>query len=198
MAEYSDFKELMSTVGLALHGWSQVETGTGILFIVVSGIRSADQAGAIFDSIVDFRSRLSMLDAAIEHSNLANANEKEIWTCLSARLRKLYKRRHEIAHFAIADDEIASARQISPFFTFNKYLQKTHRSLSVEQILNRTRQFGDAAEAIQWFVRFTSERLPREGHLGGPAEAPPLIVRIQGLLRRTQVETAPPPQSSRE
>jgi hypothetical protein len=186
MAQQSNFEGLMASVGIALHGWAQTEVGLGALFTLVSGIPNVRQAGAIFDSIVDFRSRLAMLDAAFAHSNATTADEQELWVCVTARLRKLYKRRHEIAHFGIADPDLLAAQRISPFFTMNKFVEETQRYLTVAQILHRSSQFGDAGAAIYWFNRHISERVRPEKPFPGPDEEPLLIVRIRELLRRKQ------------
>jgi hypothetical protein len=186
MDEPSDFKDLMATVGFSLHAWAQVETVLGILFLEVSGIRHPYQAGAIFDSIVDFRSRLAMLDAAMEHSN-ASELELEIWTRLSARLRKLYKRRHEIAHFGISEADIVKATTISPFFTFNKLLRRTHRTLTKGQIDVRGLQFAEAGAAVRWLARAISKRKGLFARpVPGPDEEPRLIVQIRALIDRNQ------------
>jgi hypothetical protein len=185
----------MAAVGSCLNAWAWVENGMGLLFYNVSGIDHMARAGAIFDSVVAFEGRIAMLDAAIDHEPLLSDEEKLIWACLSRRLRKLYKRRHAVAHFSIVDE---SYQAISPFFTWNKQAKKTAKTLTIGQISERSRQFSEASAAVSWFGGHMQSRklqIPVHPQL---IEAPPLILRILELLSRSQRGDEPPDQSSGE
>jgi hypothetical protein len=181
----------MSNIGSALNAWSLVETGMGLVFYSVSGISSLAKAGAIYDSIVAFDGRLAMIDAAIQHDEgLITADEKEWWPCLSAKLRKLYKKRHEVAHFSVVPD--AEWAAISPYFTWNKAANNSAKWLTIAQIKERYDKFEEAGAAITWFNGILQQRmLPPERRTQQRAE-PPLIAHMRDLAARKKAAQKQP------
>jgi len=169
----------------------------GILFIVGSEIPNPVLAGAVFDAIVAFEARLSVLDATCAQSTRVSPENKEIWAALSARLRKQYKRRHELAHFSIAD-EIATATRIAPFFTWNKHFQNGNKYLTVPQIHERTDRFNGIVKAVNWFTSEVQRAGLPKGHPGVQVPEPPLIVHIRELLAQQKAGQTPQPRPSGE
>jgi hypothetical protein len=184
---------VMAQVGLCLSSWSQVETGMGLLFGTVGGIGDYRRAFTIFDAIVSFETRVAVLDTAmaLETTHLTD-EDREIWSAVSARLRKLYKKRHEVAHFSTDFRTIAAQPGIRPFFSWNKDDQGRAKFLSLKEMQERAAKFGEAAAAVTWFNgSLQQQKLPPEFR---PAQIPepPLIVRIREL--RAQKKQAPPLQ----
>jgi hypothetical protein len=185
----------MSNIGSALNAWSLVETGMGLVFYSVSGISSPPKAGAIYDAIVAFEGRLAMIDAAIQSDDhLITSDEKEWWPCFSAKLRKLYKKRHQVAHFSVIPDQSWSA--ISPYFTWNKAAQNAAKWLTVPQIKELSDRFEEAGSAITWFNGVLQQRmLPPERRTPQPAE-PPLIARMRDSAVQKKAAQKPPRPAS--
>lgn len=182
------YQRLMSALGGTLHAWSQVENGMGILFSAVSGIPNVLKSGAIFDAVVSFDGRLAVLDAAIEHDDTMLAEDKALWPHLSARLRKLYRKRHEVAHFSVIGD-IENATHIAPYFTWNKFNHNAVKSLSIQQIFERSLKFNAATSAVAWFTNLVQRAKFPEGHRPLPIEEPALILHIRELA--SQKKAAP-------
>jgi hypothetical protein len=193
------YKDLMAAVGTALHGWSLVESAMGILFSAASCIPGNKRAGAIFDTILSFEIRLAVLNTAVEWSDHLADDERELWICLSRRLRSLYKKRHAIAHFGVSSSEdMFSGRRISPFFSWHKHNMKSEKYLTIMEIYARSNKFGEASNAVGWFVNLVQHRtLPAQSR---PRldEEPELILHIRESLSRSQEAQQPPHQSSPE
>ena len=65
----------------------------------------------VFGSIISFEVRLAICSRFMAPSSLEEV-EQRIWRKMSARLSKFYKKRHEIAHFAIGRLQTAKAPSI--------------------------------------------------------------------------------------
>jgi hypothetical protein len=181
-ASSTAYQELMASVGSCLHSWALVETAMELFFYNASGIKAVEKAGAIFCSIVAFEGRIAMLDAAVEHEPLLTEEEKAIWTRLSTRLRKFYRRRHAVAHFSVHD--LTKVEAISPFFTWNKFGTAAHKTLTREQISARSNQFLEASAAVSWFSAHMQSRRLRIPLGEAHNEEPPMIARIRELQSR--------------
>jgi hypothetical protein len=184
----------MSAVGTTLHAWSQVESGISQLFWHVSGT-SLHKAEAIFDTVVSFETRIAVLDAVVACEDTLSEDEKEVWTSLSVRLRKLYKKRHEVAHFGVASPEdFVSGTRIAPFFTWGKERQKANKYLTHDQIMVRANLFTAAARAVGWFGQLMMrKKLPLLPD-APPLQEPELIVRIRELLVLKKEGQTPQPE----
>jgi len=163
----------------------------GLVFYSISGIPTLAKAGAIFDAVVAFDARLAILDAAVANDeDLVTSEEKELWACLSAKLRKLYKQRHQVAHFSLIGD-IGTAREISPYFTWNKAARNTAKSLSITQIFELSTKFNEASAAVTWFNAVLQHRkTPPERRRPLLAE-PPLIPRLRELAAQKKATRQP-------
>jgi hypothetical protein len=172
----------MAQVGITLNAWNQVENTLGLLFKSVSQIADAKKAGSIFDAIVSFDSRLKALDAAIASSDYISEENREIWSVLSARLRRLYKKRHEVAHFTIPHDSFTTGDRISPYFTWNKHQKNTAKYLTIAQLHERSNKFTAACQAVSWFtVRASGDARVHPASVEYPPEGPVLIQHIKKL-----------------
>lgn len=183
------YTQLMAAVGSALLSWSQAENAMGLLFSVVSGIPDPHRAGAIFDAMKSFDVRLAVLDVAAENEPALTEDEKELWACLSRRLRSLYKKRHGIAHFSVGSaDEILKSERISPFFTWYKHTKKKLNYLTKAEIYARSTKFNEAGNAVTWFGDFMQRR-KRPGSLPEPPLAEPVLIpRMRESIARSKQE----------
>jgi hypothetical protein len=183
MVEASAFDDLMAHVGSALHAWNQVESGMGLLFTVANTAAEMPKWGAIFDAVVSFEARIAVLDATVAHGLNFSDEEREIWPLLSTRIRKLYKKRHEIAHFSIAHpDDLVSGARISPYFTWNKVSNKTERYLTKADLKVREDRFSQAALAVAWLSERVRWRRNPEGAYRPQLAEPPLVSHLRELL----------------
>lgn len=193
---YSKHQLVMMAVGTAINSWNQVESGMGILFLAVSDIANPYKAGAIFDRMVSFETRLAVLDAAMEFEALISEDEKLIWTNLSARLRKNYKKRHEVAHFTTGTPEdMAEGAGIFPYFTWNKHHTSNTKLLTQPQILERSLKFSALSNCVTWFSRTAAHRKQPAKFPPPSSEEPPLIAHIRELelLKKQESERQRPP-----
>jgi hypothetical protein len=185
--------ELMAAIGGALGSWSQVETGLEVFFCHASGILSLEKATAVFGAIVAFEARLAVCDSIMAVEDVSDL-EREMWARLSARIRKFYRKRHEVAHFSFVFE---GTPRISPFFTWGKEHSKQVKYLSAAQISERALKFTSLSQAVGWF---TNRAIERRGLKLGPrsqvVEAARLIPHIRALAARTLEARAPPPRSS--
>jgi hypothetical protein len=190
---------LMSAVGLTLHAWSQVESAMSQLFWHVSGTDDMHKAEAIFDTIVSFETRIAVLDAVTACEDQLSDEEKLIWASLSSRLRKFYRKRHEVAHFGISSPEdMIYGTRITPFFTWGKARAKTNKYLNHDQIMARANAFASASRAVGWFTSIMLQRrLPSEDGEPPPQE-PELILHIRELLAQRREGQPPQPEPELE
>src|SRR5687767_6446361 len=120
-------KNLLAAVAKALSVWTWVEFQLGLLFHVLAELKDSNRARAIFDGIISFEVRLSILDRLMALEKV-DETEAEMWNRLSAKLSKFYKKRHELAHFGLGfRNELPC---ITPFMTFEKMLKDTQIFLS--------------------------------------------------------------------
>lgn len=188
-----DSDSVMAAIGWALGSWTQVESGMEVLFCHAAGLDEPLRASAIFNAIISFETRLAVCDSVMRF--VSDPVEAEMWSRLSARLRKFYKKRHEIAHFYPLHGE--QGLRIAPFFTWEKEHDKKVHFLTQEQIDERGRKFNALAIAVGWF---TNRAMERRGIVPGSHaqlyEASLLIPHIRELAIRSLSAREAPPQSS--
>jgi hypothetical protein len=182
----SNFDLLMSQVGHTLHFWNQVESAMGLLFTISSGISDPLKAGALFDAVIAFEARIAVLGATISHQSVLGDTEKKIWSCLSAKLRKLYRKRHEVAHFSLLPEDMLSGEGIRPYFTWNKHARQSAKYLTKPQLYERGQRFNQASQAVMWFVAEMRTRTPPVAAPQLPNPEPQMIAHIRELLARSQ------------
>ena len=91
--------ELFNMLGWCLSVWSQVEMQMTALFVSISGMPE-NRAVILFDGIISFEIRLSILDRLMALEAVSEV-EREMWNRMSTRMSKAYKQRHELAHFSV-------------------------------------------------------------------------------------------------
>jgi hypothetical protein len=183
---------LMSAVGHALADWTRVELNVNLLFGLISRIPDQRRLGAVTDGIVAFPIRLSLCNRLMELEELPEL-ELEMWARLSAKITKFYRKRHEIAHFNI----MATPRkkkgslaepQISPFFSYEKWLTQKADYLSLKQVKERGSKFTEIADAVNWFLPMIAHRMQPEEFPEPDGEEPILIPHIRASASRSLEE----------
>ena len=166
---------LLRAVGAALSNWSLVELQLSGLFCNLSRIEQR-QARAIFDGIISFEVRLGICDRLMAFQPVSEL-EAEMWTRLSARLSKFYKKRHELAHFSVLHSD-SGAVAIAPFLTSAAIGGKV-RELSTDQIRERSGKFIELHMAVHWFATRAFHGSSRPPAESPDPQEPPLVPRLR-------------------
>ena len=120
------------------------------LFVVISGVAPQRKAVALVDGVNSFEVRLAMLNRLMEFE-AADEVEAEMWARMARRLTRGYKKRHELAHFALITNGDAQWG-VSPFMNYDKMIGETQGFLSLEKISERNRRFVVLSLAVDWFM----------------------------------------------
>jgi hypothetical protein len=193
--------ELSVAIVEALAAWSAAEIELTQLFARLADLQTIQngryhkKAHLIFDTIISFETRLDIVDALMAEEGLSEL-ELETWNRCSARLRKLYKRRHSMAHFVLmgVTTNDKAEYQISPFFTIGAAMRQQAKSLSITQIMERRAHFHEMVLAISYFEWGALER--RGLHLDNPMPEPPLVARFRALASQILEERGHKPKPS--
>lgn len=183
MVDTSD--DLLLAAGKALQVWGGLEILISKMFATISDIPGQQKGSAVCDSVISFETRMDMLDVLMKFETIEPL-ELETWLRFSAKLRKKYKKRHELAHFSIftmhrgsPQDETSTVYTLSPFLTYGSLINGEIRHLSAEQIRERAASFRELTQALTWFE---CEASARRGFPGGNRwPVSPLIVRLREL-----------------
>jgi hypothetical protein len=156
MAKTDPSNVTMAAVGHALSTWSGIELQMCSLFQAVSDIPEKRKARAMFDGVISFEVRVAILDRVMSFED-TDPTETEMWARMSARLTKFYKKRHELAHFALLVPKDGAA-SISPFLTMARWTDGTPVRLTNSDIADRTEKFVRMFEALFWFIQRAKQR----------------------------------------
>lgn len=177
MEEEAPSWNLLATIGVCLTNWSLVELQMALLFQTILVARDPRKPGALFDTIISFDIRLAVLNRTMQFEDLSDA-DRALWHRLAARMAKLYKKRHEVAHFTLANDGVS----IAPFMTWNAAISGSQKYLQHSQVAERAVKFYELAEAMRWFTNHVTAMHPESPRYPLPAEEePPLIARLRAL-----------------
>ena len=172
MADSTD--ELFSAIGGALHQWSGVEFALSGLFEIISGIPNPKKSNAVFDTIISFETRVDVTNSLMAFETLSDL-DRETWNRFALKLKKKYKKRHEIAHFTILPN--AEVAALSPFYTFGTELRDEVKTLSPKEIRDRKESFASFHLAVNWFKY---EAMRRRGLIeSNPTPIPQPVVRCR-------------------
>jgi hypothetical protein len=189
-------EQLAAGAGRALAEWGVVELMLTFLFAsIVSrttkpihGLvrwENADPQNrlsqAMLNAVVGFDVRVALVTATIAESDLRK-DLKALWPEIAKRLTKLYKKRHEVAHFMFDQLSYPDGRVevlLAPF-------PKTVTSMDAKR-LNRTEldhkaeRFNEMGGALHWFM--SAVEIQRRRAKGPRAPAPALIQRARQSLK---------------
>jgi len=186
--ELSEHDKVLLEVGRCLNAWSKVEKNLASFFVdlhLPHGVTPLDKyfpLRAAIDAVISFEARLTMIDASVKTSMLADALIKSKWPNLKNRLLKQYKKRHQVAHFELTI--INSRPAIQPFPTFSASWSKTGEvPLTSKDIRKRTSVFEELTNetgAYCWYM----------GRHAVPSQFSPSITRAYlPLIQREAVST---------
>ncbi|UDL89492.1 hypothetical protein LGH82_31320 [Mesorhizobium sp. PAMC28654] len=180
----------LRSVGAALSNWSMVELQLANLFSAAADMRSQRNAYAHFDTIISFDTRLAICDRLMSLEEVDEI-ESTMWTVLSAKLSKSYKKRHELAHFSARhDDDGETCIGITPFNTWSKFAAGTDKILTILDIQERAKKFIDLHMAVGWFSVQAFSR-----HAGSPPQVQPepaLVPQLRALaIQRIEAKKRP-------
>jgi hypothetical protein len=152
-------------VGRGIEAWSWVELNLCILLEGLLGQRRDNLIGAAFYAVVNFGSKLEMVDAVAQLT--LRGKRLRAWDALYERIRKKSKKRNEIAHFsivlhgnALSDDPLEP--RVHPYWSVNKGTQvRKNEGLTPKQLEERARSFIDLSIEILKFHRSLPKRLRR-------------------------------------
>ena len=200
----TDKPDLSEAIVDALSAWSSVEIQLTQLFSVIANMQDVrdnrlnPKAHTLFDAIISFDARRGVVDALMAEEGL-NALDNETWTRFSARLQKLYKKRHALAHFVFSmtpvDLKAVPVRfdyKIIPFFTIGTATQK--KPLSKDQIVERSQYFAEMTNGINYWIEQASQRRGRQ--IDNPMPEPPIVARLRETASQMLEERARKQKSS--
>lgn len=198
MTDYSseDVDLASVAIGHALAGWSTVEIGLARLFCIMSDIPKMDTALAVVDTIVSFEIRLQVCNSLMR-IEAASELEKCMWEKFSAKLMKLYKRRHRIAHFSFVrrSDKLGDFRgYIGPFFNNSAIVSEDVELLGVPEIEELDKRFMQARVTTHWFLGEAAKRRGVSDLLIRPE--PEQVQNLRDLAVQTLEARALPPRDS--
>ncbi|MET2825864.1 hypothetical protein [Mesorhizobium shangrilense] len=174
-----------------MSNWSLVEFQLANLFAAAADIKNQRRAYTIFDVIISFDTRLAICDSLMSLEEIDEI-ESTMWTQLSAKLSKSYKKRHELAHFSAKYDDAGDACiGITPFSNWTKFATGTGKTLTLLDIQERSKKFIDLHMAVGWFAVRAFFR-----HTGSPPPdqpEPALVPQLRALaIQRIEAKTRPP------
>ena len=193
--------KLLVSVGDCLHSWAFVELELSNLYMILHGIKRNEfshPTRAAFEAVISLEVRLHMMCAYVA----ADISIKEDYfphiKALSTQVFKLYKKRHEVAHFMVVsrNRKAGPTVMIRPFFTVNAWNAQSGSELDVAQITERTQRFGQLVQCVKRHVQHVGalRKLPPEYYVqAGDIAFPPLE---KAFL--SPVSPAPPLPASEE
>jgi hypothetical protein len=187
--------QLNNLIALAHHNWSAVELAMSELFVATVDMTDEKKAFALFNGIISFDVRLSMLDTLVRFESGFDEVEREMWARLSARLGRLYKQRHHIAHFMMPKDP--NVIGIVPFATFEK-LDDGDGILTPDEVGERAEKFVEACALVFWISRLARRLRPRSEKVP-PLEVPEpqYVAQLRELAVQILEERKRPPKRGR-
>jgi hypothetical protein len=101
-----EIRAFYSAIGTAMTQWQCVEEQLAVIFcaVVSDHPRERTIANAAFHAVINFNTKLAMIDAALATRAFMSAPDRETyseWRTLKNRAAKRADRRNEMAHFAL-------------------------------------------------------------------------------------------------
>jgi hypothetical protein len=145
---------LYAGVGECLSAWSTVEHTLASLFmsLMVGGDRN--QTASVFGAVISFETRLDMLTSVIERDS--DAAFRTCWNALKNKIGKLYRKRHQVAHFSIVWDGQREIHELIPFLTAGS--SPLQSPLTSNDLKIRAQSFHRAGYRIRNLVNYILHR----------------------------------------
>ena len=140
-----------------------------------------------YEAVISLEARLAMVMAFIEADSSLNVEYLPHFSTLRTRILKLYKKRHEVAHFTV----VARAKDsgfksfIRPFFKWSDFILNKGPELDAQQLMERAQSFNALYMKIQKHIQHVGalRKLPLEYYArAGDISFPPLGPEDLNLL----------------
>jgi hypothetical protein len=168
---HEEFLQLTSAVGVCISAWSSVEDRLSALFMMLHG-RSAfhltDPLRAAYEAVVSLEVRLAMIVATASADPVTRSIYAGHCGALGKKVMRSYKKRHEIAHFALVSRrrESGEAILIRPFYRAADYVANSGPELDARAVQERTARFEALRVRITTHIQHVAELkdLPAKYH----------------------------------
>jgi hypothetical protein len=153
------FQRLAEAVG----GWQLVEMQLFRIYAWLARCENAAVSSAAFRSIINFRARLTMVDAAAAVA-LADDTLKARWEDLHKRIKGLSKRRNVLVHFVVVYGFNKPASESGPYLQPNIYdIRAQPHRLDHSKIAALAVSFEAPSRETAEFVNSLPARSPSPG-----------------------------------
>ncbi|WP_157220616.1 hypothetical protein [Flavisphingomonas formosensis] len=156
-------KALYAEVGECIHAWSTVENEITILFMVLNErpwIEFAHPLRAAFEALISLEARLDVIRVYISADDSVNEKYTDHYKKLHSRILKAYRKRHEIAHFALVgrENQTGEMREfVRPFFKMKSFQENSGTELDLKQIVERKQKFYLLGERVKQHVQYVGK-----------------------------------------
>jgi hypothetical protein len=146
---------ILNRVGHCLQAWSGVEMNMGNLFLSLHDALRPNNSllRSVFDGIISFEARLSMLQLSVTHDRRHAPVFVEKWNALYNKLQKSVRKRNEIAHFSVSV-ETQECREAKLYPFWQTPGAKGRAPLTAENLKEREQSFLDLSSRIIRFVEY--------------------------------------------
>ena len=174
--------ELLIAVGDCLEAWTAVEIELTKLFMVLNGVRRdafSHPIRAAYEVVISLEVRIAMIVAYSRADESLRDDYLPHALALGSKVRKYYKKRHEVAHFYPVGRGCAKTVDmfIRPYFTEARFLLNKGPELSAGQLKVRAIKFKELAELVERHTQHVGalRGLPLEHYVqAGDRAFPPL------------------------
>lgn len=169
--EYEDFA---LTIGHALSCWTTVEQLVGRIFCLAVGARDSEAAYRAFWTVISFRGRLELADAAIKYTYRNSAAILAHWKDVTKILKTENSRRNIIAHGTIVTSSGKDGIITIKFcpYLFQDTLAAMDDALSIEDVKKMPVDFWKANDKLIEFHKAAIADVAKSGAIKlNPAEA---------------------------
>ena len=165
----------LQAIGSCLNAWGMAEIEISNLYMALHEKSWSDFSHpmrAAFEAVISLEVRLALIRAYVEADTALTDYAPHLISLLS-RIMKLYKKRHQVAHFVIVSRfEAIDPNQpvlkgfygIRPFFTWDGFTKQQGTELSAEQIEKRGEAFRELSKRLRRHVQHVGQlrKLPAE------------------------------------
>lgn len=167
-------EEIQQAIGECMLAWSEIEIQLCQIF---GHLIEEETAYTVWDSVISFEAKLNSLSSVL-YLKLKNEELLRIWPKLARRISKKAKKRNEIAHAALAENnqDQWTKMVLVPYLSFIKLEKQNY--LTAKEIRERTASFHELMNCLNWFLfaAFPSETPSGQVRL---QQVPDLILRFR-------------------
>jgi len=164
------YEALTSAIGACIAAWNGVEDELSNLFMLLHSKKPwnySDPLRAAYEAVVSLDVKMQMIVATASADPVTSPVYAKHCVALRNKIMKSYKKRHQVAHFALVwRDEGAGAQiKVRPFFRHAEFLENSGPAeLSRLDIEQKRASFGRLADRVHMHAQHVGElkRLPIE------------------------------------